>query len=168
MCVIWGIPYLFIRVAVLEMSPTVIGYSVAPAIVVRYLAGVPSMGINAVALSVCALACAPAAVFAWPHTTPSAAAIGSVLVLAVVCTALGFICFFALIGEIGAVRATVITYVNPAVAAVLGIAVLNESLTFGMPVGFALVLVGSVLATRRPRLETASETPELALSGDPR
>ena len=45
-------------------------------------------------------------------------------------------------------RATVITYVNPAVAAVLGVLILDERFTAGMAVGFVLVLAGSVLATR--------------------
>ena len=69
--------------------------------------------------------------------------------LAVICTALAFLVFFALIGEVGPVRATVITYVNPAVAAVLGVSVLGEHVTWGMGVGFVLVLVGCVLATGR-------------------
>ncbi|MGA7912353.1 MAG: EamA family transporter, partial [Candidatus Dormiibacterota bacterium] len=70
--------------------------------------------------------------------------------LALVCTAVAFLLFFALIAEIGPVRSTVITYVNPAVAAVLGVAVLRESFTIGMALGFVLVIAGSVLATRRP------------------
>jgi drug/metabolite transporter (DMT)-like permease len=70
-------------------------------------------------------------------------------VLAVVCTALAFLLFFALIAEIGPVRATVITYVNPAVAALLGVLVLGETFTLGMGAGFALVLLGSTLATGR-------------------
>jgi drug/metabolite transporter (DMT)-like permease len=70
-----------------------------------------------------------------------------------VCTALAFLLFFALIAEIGPVRATVITYVNPAVAALLGVLVLGETFTLGMGAGFALVLLGSTLATgRTPRL----------------
>ena len=84
-----------------------------------------------------------------PDETPSAAALASVVTPAVVCTALAFLVFFALIGEVGPVRATVITYVNPAVAAVLGVMILNERFTLGMAVGFVLVLAGSVLATRR-------------------
>jgi drug/metabolite transporter (DMT)-like permease len=55
--------------------------------------------------------------------------------------------FFALIADIGPTRSTVITYVNPAVAVALGVAVLGEHLTTGMIVGFPLVLIGSVLAT---------------------
>jgi drug/metabolite transporter (DMT)-like permease len=66
----------------------------------------------------------------------------------VLCTALAFLLFFALIGEVGPVRATVITYVNPAVAGVLGVLILDERFTVGMAVGFVLVLAGSVLATR--------------------
>ena len=71
------------------------------------------------------------------------------MTLAVVCTAIAFLLFFALIAEIGPVRSTVITYVNPAVAAVLGVAILGEHFTLAMGVGLVLVLAGSVLATRR-------------------
>ncbi len=70
------------------------------------------------------------------------------LTLGVVCTALAFLIFFALIGEIGPVRATVITYVNPAVAVTLGVLLLHERLTGGIAVGFVLILAGSVLAAR--------------------
>jgi drug/metabolite transporter (DMT)-like permease len=78
---------------------------------------------------------------------PSAHVLESVVGLAVECTALAFVIFFALIAEVGPVRATVITYVNPAVAAVLGVLVLSEHISAGMVLGFALVLAGCVLAT---------------------
>jgi drug/metabolite transporter (DMT)-like permease len=48
----------------------------------------------------------------------------------------------------GRLRATVITYVNPAVAVALGAVVLGEPLTPLIVVSFALILAGSVLATR--------------------
>ena len=89
----------------------------------------------------------PIAAFSLPDETPSAKVVWSVIALAVVCTAVAFVLFFALIAEIGPVRATVITYVNPAVAAVLGVLVLDEHLSPAMAIGFALVLAGSVLAT---------------------
>ena len=79
------------------------------------------------------------------------------MILAVVCTAAAFLIFAALIDEIGHVRATVITYINPAVAAVLGVAVLSEPLTAAMVAGFGLVIAGSVLATRRDESEPAAE-----------
>jgi len=62
---------------------------------------------------------APVAAVEWPSAVPSANVLVAVAILAVVCTATAFVLFAALIGEIGPVRATVITYVNPAVAAVL-------------------------------------------------
>ena len=80
---------------------------------------------------------------------PSAHVLESVVGLAVVCSAAAFLIFFALIAEVGPLRATVITYVNPAVAAVLGVVLLDEHVTAGMLIGFALVLLGCVLATGR-------------------
>jgi len=69
----------------------------------------------------------------------------------VLCTAAAFLVFFALIAEVGPARATVITYVNPAVAVVLGALVLSEPITLGMAIGFPLVIVGSVLGTSQTR-----------------
>jgi drug/metabolite transporter (DMT)-like permease len=123
-------------------------YAVGPVILQRYLAGLPALGVIAASLAVTAVVYVPIAAFSVPDELPSAKVIWSVVALAVVCTALAFLVFFALIAEIGPVRATVITYVNPAVAAVLGVTILDEELTVGMGVGFVLVLIGSVLATR--------------------
>ena len=106
------------------------------------------MGVIAASLALTALVYVPIAAFSVPSEMPSALVVGAVVCLVVVCTALAFVVYFALIGEIGAVRATVITYVNPAVAAMLGVLVLDEHLTLGVMLGFDLVLAGSVLATR--------------------
>jgi drug/metabolite transporter (DMT)-like permease len=132
-----------------EVALVAVCYAVGPVILQRYLADLPALGVISVSLAVTALAFVPFALASLPSETPPASAIWSVLALAVVCTAIAFVLFFALIAEIGAVRATVITYVNPAVAALLGVAILDEHFTAGMAAGFALVLVGSVLATRR-------------------
>jgi drug/metabolite transporter (DMT)-like permease len=146
-------------VPLLELGAVAVCYAVGPAILQRWLAGAPALGVIAASLAVTAVAYVPIAAFSLPSALPSAEATASVLALAVVCTAVAFVAFFALIAEIGPVRATVITYVNPAVAAVLGILVLDERLTGWMVGGFALVLVGSVLATRaaRPALEPLAD-----------
>jgi drug/metabolite transporter (DMT)-like permease len=132
-----------------QVGFVVIGYALGPAIVKRFLAGVPSMTVTGVSLAACAIVYAPFAAAQWPQAFPSAAVVSSVAVLAVVCTAAAFLLFFSLIEEVGPVRATVITYINPAVAALVGITVLQETFTVGMGIGFVLVLAGSVLATRR-------------------
>jgi drug/metabolite transporter (DMT)-like permease len=146
--------------ALVQMAVVVVAYAVGPVIVSRYLNGLPSMAVIAVSLAAAAIVYLPFAAMQWPRSIPPTDTIVSVAVLAVVCTALAFVLFFALIAAIGPVRATVITYINPAVAALLGVVVLHESFTAGMAVGFVLVIAGSVLATRRPR-ETAP-TPALS------
>ncbi len=138
-------------VPLLEMAVVVVGYAAGPAILARHLSSLPAVSVNAAALALCAVVYAPLAASQWPRTIPSHAVLASVAVLALVCSALAFLIFFALIAEIGPVRATVITYVNPAVAAVAGILVLHENFTAGMGIGFLLVLAGSTLATRRAR-----------------
>jgi len=85
----------------------------------------------------------------------AAAGVASILALGLACTALAFVLFFALIGEIGPARATVITYVNPAIAVALGLLLLNEQFTVGMGIGFPLILVGSVLAASAGRRRAA-------------
>lgn len=132
-----------------EIALVVVCYAVGPVILQRYLAELPALGVIAASVALTAVAYGPIAAFSLPDEMPSATVVGSVLGLAVVCTALAFLLFFALIAEIGPMRATVITYVNPAVAALLGVAILGERFTPGMALGFALVLAGSVLATRR-------------------
>ncbi len=149
--------------ALLEVACVVVGYALGPLVLARSLGGLSSLGVIASSLGVAAVVYAPVAAFRLPSQVPAAKVIASVVVLAVVCTALAFVLFFALIGEVGPVRATVITYVNPAVAAVLGVAVLNESFTVGMGVGFALVLLGSVLATRRGALRLGRRVPAAAV-----
>jgi drug/metabolite transporter (DMT)-like permease len=142
----------------IQMAFVVAGYALGPAVVSRYLVGVPSISVTGISLAACALVYAPLAAAQWPHALPSAGVIGSIGVLALVCTAAAFLLFFALIEEIGPVRATVITYINPAVAALAGITVLQETFTAGMGIGFVLVLAGSILATRRRPSERRSLT----------
>ena len=83
----------------------------------------------------------------------------SVATLAVVCTVLAFMLFFALIREIGPTRATVVTYVNPAVALLLGIVALGEPFTLGIAIGFPVIIAGSILATwaKAPPIRSAGD-----------
>jgi drug/metabolite transporter (DMT)-like permease len=93
---------------------------------------------------------------------PSAQAVIAIVVLATVCTAAAFLIFGALIDEVGPVRSTVITYINPAVAAVLGVLVLRETFTVPMAIGFVLVITGSILAARRRQATVPEATPAAA------
>jgi drug/metabolite transporter (DMT)-like permease len=137
------------------MALVVIGYAVGPAILSRRLSGLPFVGVMALSLSLCALVYAPIAAVQRPAVMPSPSALGAIAILAVVCTAIAFLLFAALIDEIGPVRAAVITYVNPAVAAALGVAVQRDPFTAAMGLGFLLVILGSAFAARSPTMSTA-------------
>jgi drug/metabolite transporter (DMT)-like permease len=144
----------------LLIGVTVTGYAVGPAILARRLQGVPSIGVMAVSLTVNALIFLPISLLSgWPSSPPGQSVLVSVLLLGVLCTAAAFVLFAALIAEIGPVRATVITYINPAVAAILGVALLQETFTLAMTVGFVLVIAGSALATRTPAPAPAIKAP---------
>jgi drug/metabolite transporter (DMT)-like permease len=136
----------------LAVALTVIGYATAPLVISRALPEVPGVAASSIALFVTAVVYAP---FAVPRLGQVADASGPALLslagLGAVCTAVALALFFALIREVGPQRALVITFVNPAVAVLLGVALLDEPFTLGIAIGLPVVLVGCVLATRRGR-----------------
>jgi len=147
-----------------EMAIVVVGYALGPAILSRWMSDLPGVGVVAVSLAGAAIFYVPLVAFtrAWPAVWPSASVTISIIVLAVVCSALAFILMVGLIAEIGPMRATAITYVNPAVAILAGVLILGERLTIWTILGFGLVLAGSWLVTRRRRDLTAPTGPEEA------
>ena len=136
--------------AIGAIALVVVGYAVGPWILAHKLVGVPSLGVMAPSLAMSALLYLPVAILQWPSSMPSSNALASIAILGLVCTALAFVLFAELITAVGPVRATLITYINPAVAATLGVLILAEPFTPAMAVGFVLVIAGSVLANRRP------------------
>jgi len=140
-----------------EMAIVVVGYALGPAILSRWMSDLPGVGVVAVSLAGAAIAYIPVVVLtgSWPSEWPSTQVIVAIIVLAVVCSALAFLFMVGLIAEIGPVRATTITYVNPAVAILAGVLVLGERVTVWTIVGFVLVLAGSYLVTRHRRAAVA-------------
>ena len=135
---------------------TVVGYAFGPIVISTRLGGAPPLAVISLALAMNAVIYAP---FAWiqrPTETVSASAWWSIAALGVLCTAIAFLIFFALVAEVGPSRMTVITFLNPAVAVALGVVILAEPITWGLLLGFPLVLVGSYLATRPDRSSVAA------------
>jgi drug/metabolite transporter (DMT)-like permease len=127
-----------------------LGYAVGPLIVQRHLSGIDSYGPIAGSLAMASLVLLLPALFTWPTHQPTATAIGAIIVLGVLCSAIAMVLMFHLITHAGPARASVITYVNPAVAMLLGVLLLHEPLGLGGVAAFALILLGSWLATRGP------------------
>jgi drug/metabolite transporter (DMT)-like permease len=144
--------------AVAAVGVVVVGYAAGPAILSRPLQGLPGIGIMASALTLTALAYVPVVLLTdgVPGPLPSSGVVASVVTLGVVCTAAAFMLLFALVGEVGPVRATTITYLNPAVAVVAGAVFLGEQVTVWTVVGFVLVVTGSYLVNRGGRPQPAA------------
>lgn len=136
-------------IAVVALVVTAIGYALGPIIIATKLQSVPAIGVITTTFVFNTILYLPVAILRWPQGPVPAAAWGSVAFLGVVATAIAFLVFFALIAEVGPTRMTVITYINPAVAVVLGVLLLDEPFTLGIRIGFPLVLLGSFLATRK-------------------
>ncbi|MFM2030973.1 MAG: hypothetical protein RI927_593 [Actinomycetota bacterium] len=137
---------------VLMIILAAVGYSIAPVIVATKIPHVSGVAVNGLAMAIVAVVYAIPAAVALPKefaANPPVESWLSILGLGVICSAVAFVAFFQLIKEIGSTRSTLVTYMNMAVAVVLGILLLGEPITAGILIGFPLVLVGSYLATKK-------------------
>jgi len=125
-----------------------LGYAIGPLIIQRHLNGIDPYGPLAASLAVASAVLLVPAIVSLPSQAPTMLALASMAILGVVCTALAMLLMFYLVGHAGASRAAVITYINPAVAALLGVWLLHERLGLGGILAFVLILLGSWLATR--------------------
>jgi drug/metabolite transporter (DMT)-like permease len=153
--------------AIAEVLLVAVCYATAPIIAARKLNDVPALPMTAVCLTAAALVYTPPAILTWPDALPATEVLLALAGLALICTALAFLVFFALIREVGPSRALVFTYVNPAVAVAAGVAVLGEPLTAAILVSFVLILGGSVLATTRPRAADREPASPAGAAGSP-
>ncbi|MEA2408105.1 MAG: hypothetical protein QOE69_2224 [Thermoleophilaceae bacterium] len=122
-------------------------YAIGPMIVKSRFSDLDPLGPVAASLAIATLLVTPFALAGVPDSVPSTDTLASVAVLGLLCSALAFLFFFRLIAEVGPGKAMIITYVNPAVALALGVAILDESVTTGVAAGLLLILAGSWLST---------------------
>ena len=142
--------------AMAEVIVVALCYATGPLIISRRLRGLPNLAVVAASLVITAAIYTPPGLLDLPGSV-SAETVAAVVTLALVCTVLAFALFFALIHEVGPARSTVITYVNPLVAVLLGVVLMGEPFTTGIAVGLPLILLGSVLGTA-PALRGAAKT----------
>ncbi len=124
-----------------------LGYAAGPMILKARLGGIDTRATMGASLAAAAGVLTIPALLTWPGETPSDDALLSIVVLGLFCTAAAFVCWGLLVAEVGAGRSSVITYVAPVVALVLGVLVLDESVGVGSAVGLILIVAGSRLAT---------------------
>ncbi len=137
------------------MLVTAMSYSYAVNMISIKLPEVSGIAINGLAMVFTAIAYLPFMIAQWPAAnTVSTESALSLLALGIFCTALAFISFFIVLKEIGPARASIGTYVNTAIAVVLGVFILSEPLTLGIIIGLPLVMIGSFLASRKPAVNS--------------
>ena len=134
-----------------------LGYATASLIVQKHLSNTDEMGAVAVCLAIAAVVLFPVALWSAPTRMPGLLSLASVGVLGIVCTAVALWLYFYLIQRAGAARASVITYINPAVAALLGVGILHEPFGWTGAAGLTLILLGSWMSTSRQSPVVESE-----------
>lgn len=123
-------------------------YAAGPVVTSRRLAETDPVATVAIASSIGVAALSPVVlVSGLPNRVPSKEVLLALLALGVACTAVGLALYFFLVTEAGPARASVVTYLNPAVAVIVGVTLLHERVTVATLAGFALILAGSWLAT---------------------
>ncbi|GIE97296.1 DMT family transporter [Paractinoplanes rishiriensis] len=136
-----------------------ISYAVATMLVQHRAADVPPETLAGSTTAITALVLAPFALVMRPTEPVSANAWTALAALGVLCTAVALLAFYRLIALVGSNRAGLVTYVNPVVAVLLGVALLNEPIRWTTGLGFLLVVTGCWLSTRPSpsRTETTEE-----------
>ncbi|MCA9879055.1 MAG: EamA family transporter [Thermomicrobiales bacterium] len=134
-------------IGVIMVLLTAVCYAIAPFVVATHLRDVPALGSISVSMAAVGIGYLPIAL-ATQDGSPTARSVAAVVALTVLCTAVAFVVFFALIAEVGPAKATLFTYVNPVVALGLGVIVLDEQITGLMLAGVPLILIGCWLATQ--------------------
>jgi drug/metabolite transporter (DMT)-like permease len=131
-------------------------YALGGFVVKRRYGRLTSIQASFVSISAASLWTLPAAAATAPTETPGLGAVAAVVALGVVATALAFVIFYTLIAEVGAGRASLVSYLAPGVALFYGAIFLDEAITPAAIVGLVLILGGVALASR-PRREQVPE-----------
>ncbi|MGN7854369.1 MULTISPECIES: DMT family transporter [Exiguobacterium] len=95
----------------------------------------------------------PVAMFNLPTQMPSLEVIYSVMGLALLSTALGYLIYFKLMKEIGPVNTSNVTLLVPVFSIIWGVLFLNEVITIGTIIGLLLILLSIAIATKRISLK---------------
>ena len=134
-------------VGALAVLAGAVGYAIGPMLVKLGMEGMDSRAAMGGSLLIATVILAPFAALDLPSRTPTAGALAAVAALGVFCTAMAFVVYTVLVREAGTGRATIITYVNPVVAVVLGVTLLGERPGPGALAGLLMILAGSWLST---------------------
>ncbi len=149
--------------AQLACIPASLSYALAAVWARRFRRmGLSPMSVTTGQLSAAALIMLPFALLIdqpWTQPFPPLTAVGSIVALALLCTAFGYVLYFRLIDHAGATNALLVTLLVPPVAILLGALFLSEQLAAQDFIGLALIALG--LAAIDGRLLSLLKRPQL-------
>jgi drug/metabolite transporter (DMT)-like permease len=125
-----------------------LSYAFATMLVQRRAADLPPESLAGGTTAITALVLAPFALATRPTQPVPVDAWTALAALGVLCTAVALLAFYQLIALAGSNRAGLVTYLNPVVAVLLGVVLLDERVRWSTGVGFLLVVIGCWLSTR--------------------
>jgi drug/metabolite transporter (DMT)-like permease len=141
-------------------------YAISSFVVKGPFSGVPPIASSAISCAVAALLTLPVAALTMTGETPGVRSLLALAGLGIVGTALAFVIFYGLIAEIGAGRASLVSYLAPGVALFYGAVFLDEKIGVAAVVGLVLILGGVAVAGRRkavPVPEPAAGHPDRSI-----
>lgn len=136
-----------------------LSYALSGFVVKRDYAGLSSLATSVVSIATSVVLIAPFALLAAPQEIPGWRSLVALLLLGGLGTALAFVIFYRLIAEVGAGRASLVSYLAPGVALLYGAWLLDEEITPAAIGGLALILGGVALASSRRRTSPALVAP---------
>ena len=107
--------------------------------------GIPPLSVTTGQMTAAAVMMLPVAMIVdrpWTEAFPPLSALGAIVALALLCTALGYVLYFRLIATSGATNALLVTLLVPPVAILLGALFLSETLAPQDFAGLALIALG--------------------------
>lgn len=127
--------------------------------------GAPALGMAVGSQLSASLLLVPLVPLALPSVVPSATVVLSMLLLALLSTALAYMLYFRLIVDIGPIKALTVTFLTPIFGILWGTLFLGERIAWSTLLGCGIILIGTALVTgmQLPVLRSAST---LAVRGD--
>jgi drug/metabolite transporter (DMT)-like permease len=124
-----------------------LSYAIGGVYAKRTFAGIPALSMAIGQQLGASATLVPLAAVSFPKEMPSLAAILSVLVLSLLCTAAAYLLYFYLIENAGPTKTFTVTFLIPAFGLLFGVLFLGEPIGPGTFIGMGIILSSVALVT---------------------
>lgn len=149
-------------IGTLAVVAATVSYALAGLLLQRQTERIDALTLSTATILGATLVLVPFGLLQAPADLPGWEASAAVLVLGVAGTGVGILLFMKMLGDFGAFRAGLVTYLMPITALLYGALLLDETITAWMLVGLALILAGVALGSGLLRPSPSPEAVEPA------